>query len=102
MKINPQTEPRTVEVTRQNTPLNATLHAWQAPTETDPDSYAVDLLTNILADRSQSSRLYRRLVDEEQAAMEVERVPVFPGTSWDGRACSRWATRVRRWRSSTG
>ena len=74
MKIAPQTEPRTVEVKRQNTPLPATLHAWQAPTETDPDSYAVDLLTNIMA-TGRSSRLYRRMVDQEQAAVQAEAFP---------------------------
>ncbi len=31
---------KTIEIEKQNTPLPATLHAWLAPTETDPDSYA--------------------------------------------------------------
>ena len=74
--IPPQSEPRTVEVARQNTPLPATLHAWEAPTQTDPDSYAVDLLTNIMA-TGRSSRLYRRMVDQEQAAMQAEAFPFF-------------------------
>ncbi len=76
VKITPQTEPRTADIARQNTPLPATLHAWQAPTETDPDSYAVDLLTNIMA-TGRSSRLYRRLVDQEQAAVQAEAFPFF-------------------------
>lgn len=70
----PQTEPRQVEVRRPNTPLPATLHAWRVPPETHPDAYAIDLLTNILAG-GRSSRLYRRLVDREQAAAEAEAFP---------------------------
>ena len=76
VKIMPQTAPRTIEVERQTTPLPATLHAWQAPAQTDPDSYAVDLLTNIMA-TGRSSRLYRRMVDQEQAAVEAEAFPFF-------------------------
>ena len=76
IKVTPQTEPKTVDVERQNTPLNASLHAWQAPKETDPDSYAVDLLTNIMA-VGRSSRLYRRLVDQEQAAVQASAFPFF-------------------------
>ena len=79
----------TVEIERQNTPLPATLHAWQAPTETDPDSYAVDLLTNIMA-TGRSSRLYRRMVDEEQAADAGRGIPVLPGKepAWSACSCS--------------
>lgn len=76
IKVIPQTGPQTVNVERRNTPLNAALHAWQAPKETDPDSYAVDLLTNIMA-VGRSSRLYRRLVDQEQAAVQASAFPFF-------------------------
>ena len=70
----PQTEPRRAEVKRPNTPLPATLHAWRVPPQTHPDAYAIDLLTNVLAG-GRSSRLYRRLVDREQAAAEAEAFP---------------------------
>ncbi len=59
------------EVKKENTPLPATLHGWRAPTQTHEDSYALNLLTNILSG-GRSSRLYRRLVDEEQAAQNAE------------------------------
>ncbi len=59
---------------KDNTPLPATLHAWRAPAETDPDAYPLELLTNILA-TGRSSRLYKRLVEKEQAAMDVEAFP---------------------------
>ncbi|HEY2343514.1 MAG TPA: pitrilysin family protein, partial [Chthoniobacteraceae bacterium] len=62
------------DVVRANTPLPATLHAWRTVTETDPDAYPVEMLTNILA-TGRSSRLYRRLVDKEQAALQVEAFP---------------------------
>ena len=62
------------DVLKDNTPLPATLHAWRAPTETDPDAYALELLGNILS-TGRSSRLYKRMVEKEQVAMEVEAFP---------------------------
>jgi predicted Zn-dependent peptidase len=62
------------DVQKDNTPLPATLHAWRAPTETHPDAYALEMLGNILSS-GRSSRLYRRLVEKEQVAMEVEAFP---------------------------
>jgi predicted Zn-dependent peptidase len=61
-------------VKEEKTPLNASLHVWHACNERDPDAYALDLLANILA-RGRSSRLYRRLVDKEQVAMNAEAFP---------------------------
>jgi predicted Zn-dependent peptidase len=54
--------------------LPATLHAWHAVPETDPDAYPLELLGNILSS-GRSSRLYRRLVEKEQAALEIEAFP---------------------------
>ncbi len=62
------------EVQKDNTPLPATLHAWRAPTETHPDAYALEMLGSILSS-GRSSRLYKRLVEKEQVAMEVEAFP---------------------------
>lgn len=61
-------------VLKENTPLPATLHAWRAPVETDPDAYPLEMLTNVLA-TGRSSRLYKRLVEKEQAAMDIEAFP---------------------------
>jgi predicted Zn-dependent peptidase len=58
-------------VAKENTPLPATVHAWRAPKETHPDAYALDLLGSILS-KGRSSRLYRRLVDQEQVAVNVD------------------------------
>jgi predicted Zn-dependent peptidase len=62
------------DVLKENTPLPATLHAWRAPVETDPDAYPLELLTNILA-TGRSSRLYKRLVEKEQVALDAEAFP---------------------------
>jgi zinc protease len=43
---------------------------WQAPRSDDPDGYAVDLLTTILAGKD-SSRLTRRLRDEEKLVSSI-------------------------------
>ena len=59
------------DVPKDNTPLPATLHAWRAAKETEPDAYALDLLGSILS-KGRSSRLYRRLVDQEQVAVNVD------------------------------
>jgi predicted Zn-dependent peptidase len=62
------------DVLKDNTPLPASLHAWRVPPETDPDAYPIELLGNILS-TGRSSRLYKRLVEKEQVALEVEAFP---------------------------
>ena len=74
VELPPQTEPKKLDVLKDNTPLPATLHAWRAPKETDPDAYPIELMGNILSG-GRSSRLYKRLVEKEQAALEVEAFP---------------------------
>ncbi len=66
--------PQKLVVKEDKTPLNASLHVWHACSERDPDSYALDMLANILAS-GRSSRLYRRLVDKEQVALNAEAFP---------------------------
>ena len=74
VELTPQTEPVKHDVLKENTPLPATLHAWRAPAETDPDAYPLELLVNILSS-GRSSRLYKRLVEKEQAALQVQAFP---------------------------
>ncbi len=74
VEFKPQTDASKVVVQKGNTPLPAALHAWRAPKETDPDAYAVEMLADILAS-GKSSRLYRRLVDQEQAAVQAQAFP---------------------------
>ncbi|MDB6154632.1 MAG: peptidase [Chthoniobacteraceae bacterium] len=74
VELPPQKELQKLDVLKENTPLPATLHAWRAPKETDPDAYPIELLGSILSE-GRSSRLYKRLVEKEQAALEVEAFP---------------------------
>lgn len=76
VKVPEITEPRSLVVQEDKTPLPATLHAWVGCEETHPDSYALDLLATILAD-GRSSRLYRRLVDQEQVALAAQAMPIL-------------------------
>ena len=74
VKIEAQREPVKKDIVKDNTPLPATLHAWHAVPETHPDAYPMELLGNILSS-GRSSRLYKRLVEKEQAALNVEAFP---------------------------
>ncbi len=76
VKLTPPKKPVLVEVKEAKTPLPAAMHAWVACPETDPDAVALDLLADILAS-GRSSRLYRRLVDKEQAAVAAQAFPVL-------------------------
>jgi len=60
------------EVTRSypNVPLPAVFELFHLPPIGNPDSYALDIASEILS-HGQSSRLYKRLVYDEQAAVEA-------------------------------
>ena len=68
--------PQKLVVKEEKTPLPASLHAWHGCEQTHPDAHALDLLANILAS-GRSSRLYRRLVDKEQVALNAEAFPIL-------------------------
>lgn len=76
VKLTPPEKPVLVEVKEAKTPLPASLHAWIACPETHPDAAALDLLSDIMA-TGRSSRLYRRMVDQEQAAIAAQAFPVL-------------------------
>jgi len=61
------TEPRTREVRLANIPLPAVTLSWILPPLNHPDTYALDV-AGIILSSGQSSRIYRRLVYEEQLA----------------------------------
>ncbi len=54
--------------------LPAVFVGYRAVGEGDPDSYALSMLTDILAN-GESSRMYRKLVDEEQIAVTAASFP---------------------------
>jgi len=60
-------EPRTHEVKQANIPLPAVTLSWILPPLNHPDTYALDV-AGIILSSGQSSRIYRRLVYEEQLA----------------------------------
>ena len=63
-------EGKSKEVVRKNTPLPALVHAWRAPSETDPDAYPLEMLSHILGE-GRSSRLYQSLMEKKGIAMDV-------------------------------
>lgn len=63
-------EGKAKDVLKKNTPLPALVHAWRAPSETDPDAYPLEMLSLILGE-GRSSRLYQSLVEKKGAAMNV-------------------------------
>lgn len=64
-----QTEPRLLEVARP-VPNNALYKAWVMCNRWNPDYYVYDMISDILSN-GHSSRLYRRLVQDERLFTEI-------------------------------
>jgi zinc protease len=64
----PQTQLREVTKNYNNIPLPAVLNLYHLPPMGNPDSYALDIASDILSN-GESSRLYKRLVYDEQSAV---------------------------------
>ena len=58
-----------------NIQLPAIIHAYHMPARGDDDYYAVDMLGTALSG-GQSSRLYRKLVIEEEMALQIQAIPL--------------------------
>lgn len=67
----PQDAPRRREVRSSNVPVPAVYLAFRTPARLHPDFYAVDLLSDVLA-QGQSSRLYRRLLKERHLFSQID------------------------------
>ncbi|MGA8305561.1 MAG: pitrilysin family protein [Candidatus Acidiferrales bacterium] len=65
-----QTEERVVNKSYSNTPLPAVVIGYKIPARYAPDSYPLDLASNILAG-GESSRLYQTLVYKDQIAVQA-------------------------------
>src|ERR1700723_2319574 len=65
-----QTEERVVNKSYSNTPLPAAVIGYKIPARYAPDSYPLDLASNILAG-GESSRLYQTLVNKAQIAVQA-------------------------------
>jgi len=72
-------EPRRTEEVRDTVydkvQIPAVVQGYMIPALGTPDFYAVEMLGNLMS-RGQSSRLYRRLVDEEEKALQVMSMPL--------------------------
>jgi len=77
----PQTSERYTEVEEKITPLPAVAYAWRTVPEGDKDQYALDLLTNVLA-QGNSSRLVKRLKDKDQLVVKID--PIVENLEKDG------------------
>ncbi len=69
---------RTVELrdtVYDNVQIPAIIQAYMIPAQGTPDFYSVEMLGALLS-QGQSSRLYRRLVDDEQKALQVASFPL--------------------------
>lgn len=73
--IPQQNEPRTMIVEEQQTPLPAYIESYVTASSRHEDSYALELLANILS-TGRSSRLYQRLVDQDQIAVQAGSFPI--------------------------
>ncbi len=75
----PANEPKRTEELRDtvydNIQIPAVVQAYMIPAQGTPDFYAVQMLGNLMS-RGQSSRLYKRLVDEEEKALQVISMPL--------------------------
>jgi len=69
-KEPPQTAERVLEKSYPNSPLPAVIEGYKMPARFAPDSYPLELLSNILA-TGESSQLYRTLVYDQRIAIEV-------------------------------
>jgi len=66
----PQTHEKTAALDDALAALPAFLLAWHVPGARSPDSYALEILATVLGD-GKSSRLYRRLIDQDRIAQRV-------------------------------
>jgi len=64
------------DIVYDNIQLPAVIQAYRIPQKGHPDSYALEMLTNILSS-GQSSRMHKSIVDEQQKALAVYSFP-FP------------------------
>ena len=65
----PQHEERHLEISDPKIALPGLVIAYKVPPRRHPDSYALHLLKNILYD-GRSSRIYNRVIEKEEAAIE--------------------------------
>jgi predicted Zn-dependent peptidase len=73
--VEPQMTGEIRDTILDNVQLPAVIHTYRIPEQGTPEFYAVDMLARILSS-GESSRLYKKLVDEEQKALFVGNFPL--------------------------
>ncbi|MDT0556440.1 M16 family metallopeptidase [Patiriisocius hiemis] len=56
-----------------NIQIPALIHAYRTPAMTERDAYVLDMISSILSE-GKSSRLYKKLVDEQKQALQVQAI----------------------------
>jgi predicted Zn-dependent peptidase len=74
-ELAPGAAEQSVEIREEKTPLPALIYGYRSVGRGHPDSYALDMLTTILA-TGNSSRMYRQMVDEKRLAVGVQAFPL--------------------------
>jgi predicted Zn-dependent peptidase len=73
--LTTQTQEKFAEVNEPHTPLPAIVYAWRTAKEGEKDAYAFDLLQKVLTSGN-SSRLVKRLKDQDKVAIELSAIPL--------------------------
>jgi predicted Zn-dependent peptidase len=73
--VEPEQKEEIRDVVYDNIQLPAVIQAYKVPEQGSKDYYALNMLTTLLS-QGQSSRLYKRIVDNEQKALQVGAVPL--------------------------
>ncbi|VAX26300.1 Insulinase-like:Peptidase M16, C-terminal precursor [hydrothermal vent metagenome] len=73
--IEPRKTAEVRDTVYDNIQLPMVLMSYQIPKKTDPQSYAIDMLTTLLSG-GQSARIYKELVDKQQKAVFAGSVPL--------------------------
>jgi zinc protease len=71
----PQTEPRRIEIKEDLTPLPGYIESYVTVDSRNPDAYPLEFLAAVLS-TGRSSRLYQRLVDKDQIAVQAAGFPM--------------------------
>jgi len=72
--VEPQLTAEIIDTVYDNIQIPAVFMAYRMPGQTDPDAYAMEMLTQVLSGGA-SSRLNKRFVDDEEMAFAVASFP---------------------------
>lgn len=73
--VEPRSSKEIRDTVLDNIQLPMVIQAYRIPAQGTPDFYAVEMLGTLLS-QGQSSRMYRRLVNEEQSAIQIAAIPL--------------------------